>query len=116
MSEIVQSKPAEKLFTQGSHHKNITVIFIVQNSYQQGKVAKTIMLNTHYLVLMRNARDINQIKLLGRQIGLDKVLEEAYKDCMKTPYGYLLIDLLPSSIEDLRLKTNIFPGETEIVY
>ena len=116
MSEIVQSKAAEKLFTQGSHHKNITVIFIVQNLYQQGKTAKTIMLNTHYLVLMRNARDINQIKVLGRQIGLDKTLEEAYKDCMTTPFGYLVVDLSPSGVEDLRLRTNIFPGEIPIVY
>ena len=116
MSEIVQSKEAEKLFTQGSHHKAITVIFLVQNLYQQGKTAKTIMLNTHYLILMRNARDVNQIKCLGRQIGLDKTLEEAYIDSTSVPYGYLLVDLSLSGARDLRLKTNIFPGETQVVY
>ena len=116
MSEIVQSKVAEKLFTQGSHHTNITVIFIVQNLYQQGKVAKTIMLNTHYLVLMKNARDINQIKVLGRQIGLDKTLEEAYKDCMYNRFGYLLVDLSPNSVDELKLQTDIFPGEVRVVY
>ena len=116
MSEVVKSKTAEELFTQGSHHKNLTVIFILQNLFQQGKMARTIMLNSHYLVLMKNPRDVCQIKLLGRQLGMEKTLEEAYKDCMTMPYGYLFINLSPHNTEDFKLKTNIFPGENQIVY
>ena len=41
---------------------------------------------------------------------------EAYKDATSAPYGYLLIDLKPEQDEQCRLRTNVFPGETEFVY
>ena len=75
------------------------------------------MLNSHYLVLMKNPRDIQQVKVLGRQLGQEKLLEEAYKDCMREQYAYLLIDLSPHHThESLRIKTNIFPKENPIIY
>ena len=41
---------------------------------------------------------------------------EAYKDATREPYSYLLLDLRPEQNEDLRLRTNVFPGETHYVY
>ena len=38
------------LFTKGSHHRNLTVIYLVQNVYYQGKSQRTISLNSHYSV------------------------------------------------------------------
>ena len=35
-----------KLFTNGSHHRNITVVYIVQNVFDKGKVHRTISLNS----------------------------------------------------------------------
>ena len=117
MTEVVQSSTVQGLFTEGSHHNNITVIFVLQNLFQQGKHARSIMLNSHYIILMKNPRDIQQVKLLGRQLGQEKVLEEAYKDSMKKQYSYLLIDLSPHQTnDDLRLVSNIFPEENLIVY
>ena len=46
-----ERKYIEKLFTQGSHHKNLTVIMLVQNLFQ--KELRTISLNSHYIVLMK---------------------------------------------------------------
>ena len=45
------------LFTKGSHHKNISVIFITQNIYYKGKAQRDISLNTKYLILFKNPRD-----------------------------------------------------------
>ena len=117
MSQVVQSPSAESLFTEGSHHRNITVIFILQNLFQQGKHARTIMLNSHYIVLFKNPRDIQQVRILGRQLGQEKAVEEAYKDCMKKPYGYLMIDLSPhNTTDDFKLKTDIFPSQDLVIY
>ena len=44
------------------------------------------------------------------------VRKEAYKDATREPYSYLLLDLRPEQNEDLRLRTNVFPGETHYVY
>ena len=119
MSQVVNNKDAELLFTQGAHHKKMTVIFISQNLFSQGKCARTIALNTHYLVLFRNFRDSSQIVHLGQQLYPQKHWHgfvEAYGDATRHAYGYLLIDMSPHSYADSRLRTRIFPGENTVVY
>ena len=118
MDQVTQSHDMELLFTRGCHHKNLSVIFINQNLYQQGKSARTIALNTQYLVLFRNMRDASQIAHMSRQIfpGHSNILTEIYQDCTKKPYSYLVIDMSPQSQDKYRLRTNIFPGEDPLVY
>jgi hypothetical protein len=118
MDRVLASKEMEILFTQGCHHRHLSVIFITQNLYGQAKAARTIALNTWYLVLFKNMRDASQISILGRQLfpGKSGVVIESYNDIMKQPYGYLVIDMAPTSDDNLRLRTNIFPGEETIVY
>ena len=40
------SKSVSEIFTKGWHHKNLTVIDLVQNVYNQGKSQQTISLNS----------------------------------------------------------------------
>ena len=56
------------LFTKGSHHNNLSVIFITQNIFHQGKSQRDISLNAHYIVVFRNLRDRAQIRHLSRQV------------------------------------------------
>jgi hypothetical protein len=118
MQDVVKTPEIETLFSRGAHHKKLTIIYINQNMFCQGKYARTITLNCHYLVLFKNLRDCSQIQRLGQQIfpGKGQGLVEAYKDCMKESFGYLVIDLSPHAEEDYRLRTKIFPGEDTIVY
>ena len=50
--EVVNSELIEKLFTQGSHHRNVTVVYLTQNLFRQGKNAHNITLNGHYMVFL----------------------------------------------------------------
>ena len=52
MHRVVQNKEMELLFTQGTHHRCVSVILITQNLYPGGKHARTIALNTWYMVLI----------------------------------------------------------------
>ena len=101
------------LFTRGSHHKNISVIYVTQNLYNEDKENRTISLNTHYLVLFKNPRDVAQISHLGRQIFPKRVkfFNEVFEDATSQPYGYLLIDLRTTTPDELRLRTAIFPDD-----
>ena len=56
--------------TRGSHHRNLSVIYIVQNLFHQGKGSRSISLNSHYLVLFKNPRDKLQILTLAMQMYL----------------------------------------------
>lgn len=116
MDETDQS--VANLFTRGSHHRNVSVVFLAQNLFPKNKFARTISLNAHYMVLFKNPRDASQFAHLARQMypGFSKFAIEAYKDATREPYSYLLVDLQPQQNEDLRLRTNVFPGETQHVY
>ena len=118
MNETANDKKISSLFTKGSHHKNLSVILVTQNLFNQGRESRTISLNSHYLILFKNPRDAAQISYLARQMFPEKpkYLQEAYKDATHTPYGYLFIDLKGNTLETFRLRTQIFPGETQYVY
>jgi hypothetical protein len=49
------------LFTKKSHHRIISVMYIVQNLFHRGKHHRTISLNAHYMVVFKNQRDASQI-------------------------------------------------------
>jgi energy-coupling factor transporter ATP-binding protein EcfA2 len=112
-----QGNSITKLFTQGSHHRNLTVIYIVQNVFNQSSEMRNVNLNSHYLVLFKNPRDKTQAQILGQQMypRNSKFLVDAYEDAIRDQYGYLLIDLHPTSDDDLRVRARIF-DEKPIVY
>lgn len=118
MHRVVQDVDMELLFTQGCHHRRLTVIFITQNIFPRGSKSRTIALNTYYLVLMKNMRNASQISMLGRQLypGRSKLLIDAYTDATKQAFGYLVVDTSPQGNDKYRLRTNIFPEEEPTVY
>lgn len=115
--EMSKDPVIEKLFTQLAHHLNMSVIFMGNNLFHKN-FSRTITVNVHVLVLFKNARDNQQIRCLARQLYPRKTEEfvTAYNDCTSKPWGYLVVDLSPSTKEDLRLRTRIFRGEDPIVY
>ena len=99
-----------RLFTKGSHHKNISVIHIVQNLLSKNKEQRTINLNCHYMILFKNPRDSSQIIHLAKQMYPRNVqfMQEAYKLATSNPFSYLLVDLKQDTPENLRLRSDIF--------
>jgi hypothetical protein len=61
-------KNCEDLFTRGSDHRNLSKIYLTQNLFYKSKQNRTMSLNTHYLVLFKNPRDLTQIAKPSRQI------------------------------------------------
>jgi len=64
----VHFKQVCDLYTEGSHHRNITVILITQNLFHQGRYCRDISLNEKYLVLLKNVREKNQFMFLDRPV------------------------------------------------
>jgi len=108
----------ELLFTKLSHHLNISVIHITQNLFQGKKENRTILLNSNYIILLKNVRDQTQFASLARQIfpNNTKYVMEAFKDATQMPYGYLVIDFKPETHDNYHLRTSIFPNEPQFIY
>ena len=94
MHEVVDDKNVLNLFTVGSHHRKISVIFLTQNVYEKGKYARSISLNSHYLILFKNRRDQAQIMHLARQVypGETKFFQEVFNEATSEKYGFLIVD------------------------
>lgn len=118
MGEACGSAEIERAFTKYVHHKNLSIFYIVQNLFCQGKSSRTITLNAKYLVLFKNPRDKLQIATLARQMypGKSAFFMEAYEDATREPYGYLLVDLNATTPEQYRLRTGLFPPERPAAY
>ena len=115
MAQSGGDKRIANLFTKESHHRNRSVIYIVQNIFHQGTETRNISLNTHYIVLFKSPRGKQQILTLARQINPGRVPEfmHAYEKATSHPHGYLMVDLKPTTHDHHRLKTNVLPGERD---
>ena len=88
----------------------------MQNLYFNG--LRTARINANYLVLFKNPSDKLQVANLGRQLfpGQSKFFVAAFESATLEPFTYLLLDLTQTCPENLRLRSNIFPGEIQVVY
>lgn len=115
MSEVGNDENMQEIFTKGSHHRNLSVIFVVQNLFHKAKWMRNISLNTHYFVVFKNPRDSAQVKYLGAQLSPGKgnadFLWESYKLATRDPHGYLLLDLRQETSEKLRVLSHVLPTE-----
>ncbi|RWS29454.1 hypothetical protein B4U80_09714 [Leptotrombidium deliense] len=110
MSEATNNQYICDLFTKGSHHKNLSVILLLQNFFCKGNFNRTISLNTQYIVLFKNPRDKTIIRYIARQLCPENTsfVNMAYNDATNKPYSYLFIDLKPLTDDRLRYSSNIF--------
>jgi hypothetical protein len=90
MHRVIQDSDMELLFTQGCHHRKISVVFITQNVFPKGTKFRTIALNT--------------------------TITEVYLDSMQLSYGYLVIDMAVHVEDDCRLRNRVFSDQDPIIY
>jgi len=104
----------DTLFTRGSHNWQMSVVLVTQHLFSKElRIARS---NSHYLVLMRNPAGALQIRTLASQLfpgGRAAHFMEAYGNATAENFGYLLVDMHPSTPDALRLRTHIYPNEAE---
>ena len=108
MSTASKDPRINDLFTEGSHHRNLSVIILNQNLYFGRD--PTQRRNCHYLVLFNNPIDKQQIMTLARQMypGNVSYFTQHFNDAVDIPFGHLLVDLKPTTEEKNRLCKNAF--------
>ena len=116
MNESSKSETISDLFTKGSHHRNLSVILLVQNFFAKGAQLRNITLNAHYVILFKNPRDKTIARSIAAQMYPSKTqaFQKAYEDATQKPYSYLFIDLKPETPETLRLLSNVL-GESKYI-
>ena len=90
MSEAGKDKRITDLFTEGSHHRSLSVIFINQNLYASKD--PTQRRNCHYLVMFNNPVDKQSMITLARQMypGKSEYFLKKFEKATKQPYGFAI--------------------------
>ena len=101
------------LFSEGSHHKNLSVVVLNQDLYYSKD--PTQRRNCQYQVLFKNPVDKQQIITLGRQMYPGKVpyFLQKFEEATARDYGHLLLDLKPTTSESNRLRSNVLDKKQE---
>ncbi|CAC5417589.1 unnamed protein product [Mytilus coruscus] len=93
MSTSAKDSRMNDLFTEGSHHRNLSVVVLNQNLYfGKDPIQRR---NCHYLVLFNNPIDRQPIITLGRQMYPSRAdfFIRKFEEATRKPFGYLLVDL-----------------------
>ena len=108
--ETARSETMTNLFTRVVHHRNVNVFCLIQNIFFKSHVIRNLNLNSNYIVLFKNIRDRTQLMVFARQFNPQNVqlFIDAFSDATKKPYGYLLIDLHPQTVDEFRIRGDIF--------
>lgn len=112
------SEELAKTFIEYRHHRNLSVFFLVQNLFHQGKFSRVISLNSNYMILFKNPRDRLQIKFMANQMYPTNKLFflQSYEDATRNPHGYLLVDLTANCPDAFRLRSGLMPDEWPVIY
>ena len=105
MTEAKCDQRIADLSTKGSHHRNISIVYLTQNVFPQEKAYRDIALNMQYLVSFNNPIDRQQVATLARRIypSTSVTFMKQFEEATSRPYGYLVVDLKSSTSEQDRL-------------
>ena len=94
-------------FTEGSHHRNVSVVVLNQNLYFSKD--PTQRRNCHYLFLFKNPVDKQRIMTLAKQSypGKTHCFLEKLEQANRKPFQFLLVELKTATPEHLRLRRDI---------
>ncbi len=97
-----------KLFSIGSHHYNVNIIFLCQNLFTKNQYFRDISLNSTYIVLFKNVRDKLQITNFAKQFapGKNKAFLGLFQKATKNPHSYILLDNHQKTLDDHRILSN----------
>ena len=90
------------LFRRGSHHRNLSVIFITQNIFFQGKKARNIAVNGNYYIIFKNPADQRQIQDFASRIGNREFILNSFEEATCEPHGHLIFDFTQETDGNLR--------------
>ena len=100
-----------------SHHSNMSAIFTCLNvCYGNGKLRNS-RVNSQYTLLVKNMGDRRNMNMLSDNKGLKRSkFNNSLSDIEERTYGHLLFDNCPTSYDNARVRTDIFPSEKTVIY
>ena len=113
LMDSAYSTKVSELFTEGSHHRNISLVLITQNLFNQISSSRDISLNNNMQLCLRTPETRLRLYIQLAKSILKTLLVSTKRTWTHT---YLFLDLTQSINDLLRFRTKIFPGELTQVF
>ena len=106
------------LFIRGSHHLNMSVVFITQNLFIPNKDYRTLSLNAHYIIVFKNPRDMSQIRHLSQQAfpSHPGFLTLVYNNETQEKHSYIVLDCKQGTPDELRVRNSVTTPWNTLVF
>lgn len=108
---VLSKKPQVlSAFIRGSHHRNVSIICLIQNFYSKG--LRDLTLQATHIIAFRPVRDSQWLLTLARQMcggRKNQVMEDMLKHIDDIPYSYVCINL--DQTAKFRYSTFLFPDD-----
>lgn len=110
MSECGNNKLITEFFTRRTHHENVSIIFITQNLFHDGKERKNFVKNATYLCIFNSPLDQTIAYSLARKLmpKNQRGFVDLFSHAVDKPHGYLFIDGHQQSPRNAMFRTDIF--------
>ena len=112
MEEVSKSKTAMDIFTKHSHHRNMTVLFLVQKLYGWTHNTRVISQNAHLMICVQRS-DIGASDVPRKPF---MFLSEAFIDATKRPHSHLVVNSYQRTDDRMRVMGNLFEQANPAVY
>src|SRR3977135_133751 len=117
MVESANNKAVTQLFIRGAHHVPCFVICTSQQLFPPGTQNRNRMLNSQYIVLMKNPLNVSQIQYLENQMfpNSDHFLVKSYENATAKAYSYLMLDSHQKTAVTARVRSRILPNQRPMI-
>ena len=101
-------------FLSFSHHYDCNVVFLAQSIYDVARPdIRLINLNSTYLIVFRQLRDLSSLDTLNRQLvgaGHLQFLSSIFREHLgDKPHSFILVDLHQQCPRNFRFRSDVFP-------
>ena len=96
--EVCISKAFVNIATAG-RHRGPSTIYIKHTLFHQSKPGRDVELQNTHIVLFKSPSDIMQVTTLSTKLGLGSELVDWYRNATSVPFGLLLFDLSPRTVD-----------------
>ena len=108
MAEGGNDKRVLDLFTKHSHHQNVAVLYLCQDMFQPGKYTVYFQKRPLHHSIQKSKRSVGYEKniLLHAFRTQWQVLQDTFQRLTERPFGYMVLDLHPGSLDDQRILSH----------
>lgn len=106
------------IFTKGSHHWFVSIIYITQNIFENTPAYRTMSTNASYLVMFKNPRNMAQIMPISRQVfpKTPNFLTEVYNGETTEPHSYIVADFKQATPQRFRVRSSITSPLNQLIF